>query len=195
MLYILTYIYSRLRSNSNSISFRRAPSFINSRSFLYTPSVLLTFPLSSYPSFRHVFSLFLFCTTLLVNSYILVFSPPNLRSYASLIFSSPHKFLFPFFVPFSENQQALDSSLLLSFKKIRKPFLNTYMLFFSSKCIVFFTVSILASIDPFLSPPYRSIFSRFFSFSFHSLSRSSEMLKHWRVLRTNRPTKDRRLNR
>ena len=66
------------------------------------------------------------------------------------------------------------------------------MLFFSSKCIVFFTVSILVSIDPFLSllPPYRSIFSRFFSFSFHSLSRSSEMLKHWRVLRTNRPTKD-----
>lgn len=137
----------------------------------------------------------LFSPSVLVNSYILVFPPPNFRSYASLIFSSPHKFLFPFFVPFSENQQALDSSLLLSFKKIRKSFLSIYMLLFSSKCIVFFTVSILASIDPFLSPPYRSIFSRFFSFSFHSLSRSSEMLKHWRVLRTNRPTKDRRLNR
>lgn len=124
--YTYLRIYSRLLSNSNFISFspRCTPSFIHSR-FSFTPSVLLIFPLfssslfpppysyllhTSYPSFRHVFPLFLLCTILLVNSYILVFFPPNLRSYhASLIFSRStcHKFLFPFFVPFSENQQAV----------------------------------------------------------------------------------------
>lgn len=177
--YTYLRIYSRLLSNSNSISFspRCTPSFIHSR-FSFTPSVLLIFPLFSSSLFPPPYSLLIppFDTFSLFFSSVQFYSSTRifLFSFLLIFVHTTHLLFFPvqlainFCFHFSFPSPRINkqySFLLPRFKKIRKPFPNVHAFLrrFFQIYMRFFTVSTLASIDPSLSLFLLSLhlFSRF----------------------------------